>query len=290
LSLPGPRGPLGLDNIDIEWVLDTAGNLWLVQARPLTTPLPNTPAGAPPTSDHPAWQGIPASPGIGVGPAAHLRPGANPEPDQPVGCVLLCGPLGPEAVPALLAAPAAVISTTGGPLSHTPIIARELGIPCVTAVTNATTAIPPGATTRVDGTNGTVTLTGSAPTPPPAPADLSGIAILTTNSDSHTQPTDGRAATLLLYIPDDDPETMLAAPRPPGTPPTGILQPTEGPAFPQTPPGYPQNVIPGLGRLLWPTHIRLPTRIAALDPNRQILHHRTTPTSPRDDPATTSPA
>src|SRR6266545_6331806 len=160
-------------------------------------------------------------PVAGPGPAVHLHPGADPEPDRPAGNVLLCGPLGPEAVPALLASPAAVISTTGGPLSHTAIIARELGIPCVTAVANAMTSIPPGATTRVDGTNGTVTLNGAAHAlPAPAPADLRGVAVLAIDPDGHVRPIDGRGATLLLHGPDDDPETALAAlAAPSGTPP-----------------------------------------------------------------------
>jgi len=268
---------LALANVDIEWVLDVAGYLWLVQARPLTAPMPNPDTTAVPASDQATWQGIPASPGIGVGPAVHLHPGADPEPDRPAGNVLLCGPLGPEAVPALLASPAAVISTTGGPLSHTAIIARELGIPCVTAVTNAMTSIPPGATTRVDGTNGTVTLNSAAHAlPAPAPADLSGVAVLQSTRPATSDPIDGRGATLLLHSPDDNPETALAAlAAPSGTPPTGVLQPVEAPAFPQIP-GYDQIVIPNLGRLLWPTHCAAPTRIVAVDADRQILHERTT--------------
>ncbi|WP_229705352.1 phosphoenolpyruvate--protein phosphotransferase [Williamsia phyllosphaerae] len=45
----------------------------------------------------------------------------------------------------------------GGPTSHTAIIARQLGIPCVVAVADLT-AVPAGTPVMLDGTAGTVTL------------------------------------------------------------------------------------------------------------------------------------
>jgi len=42
--------------------------------------------------------------------------------------------------------------------SHAMIVSRELGIPCVVAVPNATRRIPDGALVQVDGTTGTVTV------------------------------------------------------------------------------------------------------------------------------------
>jgi phosphoenolpyruvate-protein kinase (PTS system EI component) len=41
-------------------------------------------------------------------------------------------------------------------LSHSSIVAREYGIPCVVSVTDATVAIPDGATLIVDGVSGLV--------------------------------------------------------------------------------------------------------------------------------------
>ena len=38
------------------------------------------------------------------------------------------------------------------------IVARELGVPCVTSATNATTLIPDGALIEVNGSSGTVTI------------------------------------------------------------------------------------------------------------------------------------
>ncbi|WP_405148680.1 PEP-utilizing enzyme [Sphaerisporangium sp. NBC_01403] len=90
-------------------------------------------------------RGIPLVPGLGSGPVLHLTT-ANAHtlrPSDATGAVIVCGPLGPEAVLVLSHQPSAIVATTGGPLSHTAILAREFGIPCITAVANALT-IPRG--------------------------------------------------------------------------------------------------------------------------------------------------
>ena len=46
----------------------------------------------------------------------------------------------------------------GAALSHAVIVSRELGIPCVPSVVDATRRIPDGAIVEVDGDNGTVTI------------------------------------------------------------------------------------------------------------------------------------
>jgi phosphoenolpyruvate-protein phosphotransferase (PTS system enzyme I) len=51
----------------------------------------------------------------------------------------------------------ALATTFGGPTSHTAIIARQLGIPCVVAV-DGLDAVAPGTMVLVDGTRGTVTV------------------------------------------------------------------------------------------------------------------------------------
>ncbi len=45
-------------------------------------------------------------------------------------------------------------------MSHAVIVAREFGMPCVVAATDATKRIPHGARARVDATVGTVTRLG----------------------------------------------------------------------------------------------------------------------------------
>ena len=50
----------------------------------------------------------------------------------------------------------------GAPLSHAVIVSRELGIPCVVSVTDATRRIPDGVLVTVDGDTGTVTVAEDA--------------------------------------------------------------------------------------------------------------------------------
>ena len=53
---------------------------------------------------------------------------------------------------------AAVVVNVGAPLSHAIIVSRELGIPCVVSVNEATERIPDGALVEVNGDLGTVTV------------------------------------------------------------------------------------------------------------------------------------
>ena len=53
---------------------------------------------------------------------------------------------------------AAVVTETGGALSHCAIVAREYGIPAVVGAFGATRAITTGQTISVDGTSGLVTI------------------------------------------------------------------------------------------------------------------------------------
>lgn len=80
-----------------------------------------------------------------------------PLPDEP--SVLCAEDLAPADTagldPSLIVA---LATTLGGPTSHTAIIARQLGIPCVVAVAGLDD-VPAGATVLVDGTRGTVTVT-----------------------------------------------------------------------------------------------------------------------------------
>ena len=63
----------------------------------------------------------------------------------------------PSWTPLFLAAGAVVVNI-GAQGSHASIVSRELGIPCVASVTDATMRIPDGATITVDGAAGTVTI------------------------------------------------------------------------------------------------------------------------------------
>jgi rifampicin phosphotransferase len=73
------------------------------------------------------------------------------------GEVLVCPSTAPPWT-SLFAIAAAVVTDTGGVLSHSAICAREYAIPCVVGTQVATQMIPDGATISVDGGKGVVTI------------------------------------------------------------------------------------------------------------------------------------
>lgn len=100
--------------------------------------------------------GTAGSGGTAVGPARIvLDPGecADLEPGE----ILVCPITDPGWTPLFLPA-AAVVVETGALMSHAVIVSRELGLPCVVAVANATTRLTNGQRIEVNSTNGTVTV------------------------------------------------------------------------------------------------------------------------------------
>jgi phosphotransferase system enzyme I (PtsI) len=77
-----------------------------------------------------------------------------PQPDEPI--ILLADDLAPSDTAGLDPAfVTGIVTRLGGPTSHTSIIARQLGIPCIVAVP-ALRDIPEGSPVLVDGTKGTI--------------------------------------------------------------------------------------------------------------------------------------
>lgn len=93
--------------------------------------------------------GQPASRGIGVGAA---RVVTTPEAlfEFKVGEILVCDAIDPN-MTFIVPLAAGIVERRGGMLIHGAIIAREYGIPCVTGVPDATTAIRTGEKIAVDG-------------------------------------------------------------------------------------------------------------------------------------------
>lgn len=56
----------------------------------------------------------------------------------------------------IMAKSSAIITDTGGMMSHPAIVARELGIPCVVATKRATSILKNGQKVKVDGEKGIV--------------------------------------------------------------------------------------------------------------------------------------
>ena len=71
---------------------------------------------------------------------------------------ILIAPVTDPAWTPLFVPAAGVVVDVGAALSHAIIVSRELGIPCVVSVTDATRKIPHGATIEVNGDTGTVTV------------------------------------------------------------------------------------------------------------------------------------
>jgi phosphohistidine swiveling domain-containing protein len=88
-----------------------------------------------------------------VGPARVLRPGeaARLEPGEVLVAPVLDAGLGP-----LLASAAGAVTEIGGLLSHGAVVSRELGVPCVVDVKDATRRIRSGERIVVDGGSGRV--------------------------------------------------------------------------------------------------------------------------------------
>ncbi len=101
-------------------------------------------------------QGFPGCPGSVTGIARIITDPMNPRALAP-GEILVAPLTDPSWTPLFVAA-GGVIVNVGAAQSHAMIVSRELGIPCVPSVTNATQSIPDGAEVTVNGDTGTVTI------------------------------------------------------------------------------------------------------------------------------------
>ncbi|MBO0607672.1 pyruvate, phosphate dikinase [Myceligenerans salitolerans] len=139
---------------DVEWAL-AGGRLWILQARPITVPLPPLRPVRPPV-DGAVLTGVPGASGSVSGVARVLH-----GPDELTrvvrGDIVVCRDTEPAWTPVFGVA-GGVVTETGGVLSHAAIVAREHGIPAVLGVPRATADIRDGARVTLDGTAGTVSL------------------------------------------------------------------------------------------------------------------------------------
>lgn len=101
--------------------------------------------------------GIGASPGVVEGRARVIENPSDAEVED--GEILIARHTDP-AWASLMFLSAGLVSDIGGLMSHTAVVARELGIPCVVNTRNAVHTLRTGDLIRVDGTAGTVELLG----------------------------------------------------------------------------------------------------------------------------------
>jgi pyruvate,water dikinase len=133
---------------DVEWAVDPAGRLILLQTRPLEAAV--TASDAPPPvrqADIPnpvlVSGGKTAAPGASAGPAFVL--GTAGRETMPEGAILVARTAAPEHA-ALLDRAAGLVTDIGGVASHLASVARELGLPALFDAGDATTRIPHGQT------------------------------------------------------------------------------------------------------------------------------------------------
>jgi pyruvate,water dikinase len=130
---------------------------WLQRQR-MATPLPARFSGAPEPETAPGvaaarLEGWAASPGLATGRACVVL---DPLDEIEAGSIVVTVETDPSWVPVLRDA-AAIVLERGGPLSHAAILARELGIPAVLSVPDATALLRDRLVT-VDGSAGVVLL------------------------------------------------------------------------------------------------------------------------------------
>ncbi len=100
--------------------------------------------------------GLPGCPGISRGRARVVLDSSDPTALSP-GDVLVAPLTDPSWTPLFVSASAVVVDV-GAALSHSVIVSRELGLPCVISATGATGRIPDGALVEVNGDTGMITV------------------------------------------------------------------------------------------------------------------------------------
>lgn len=139
---------------DIEWAI-ADNDIWILQARPITAPLPTTATNRSAETGS-MLTGMPGSPGRITATARIVR-SAKDFPAVEPGEIIVC-PYTDPAWTALFAIASGVITETGGALSHAAIIAREYNIPAVLGVSEITKRICTGDHVTLDGNTATITI------------------------------------------------------------------------------------------------------------------------------------
>lgn len=122
----------------------------------MTAIVPDPTTRSPVATSKATINGVPASPGVASGPVRLIRGPGDFSKVKP-GDVLVCRHMDPAWTP-LFTIASAVVTESGGALSHAAIIAREFGIPAVLSVPRATEFLAPSSVITVNGDNGRIFL------------------------------------------------------------------------------------------------------------------------------------
>lgn len=144
---------------DIEWSLDQDGRIWILQSRParLARAMPESGPGASEAGRVLFSRGVAAAPGKAAGRVFLARSRADLEAvaGAPRPLVLVLHQSLVDAA-SLVPEAAAILVDMGNPLDHLACLARELGIPMLSGLGTATTALEPGEWVLADADRGEV--------------------------------------------------------------------------------------------------------------------------------------
>lgn len=143
---------------DIEWALDPEGHLLVLQARPLHLEK----YGEDRAATYPIIEGYDllleggsvAYPGVGAGPAFHVRSDDDLL-DFPDGAVLIAKHSSPQFVVVMKKAQA-IVTEAGSVTGHMASLAREFGVPTLLSLKDAGTVIAPNSEITVDAYSGRI--------------------------------------------------------------------------------------------------------------------------------------
>jgi pyruvate,water dikinase len=139
---------------DIEWAIDSLGNSYILQARPLKIIEKETPRSIPtrvPGHEILIDKGIIACKGIGYGKVHMIRSDADLA-DFPDGAVLVAKHTSPKYVSVMNRA-SAIVTDFGGATGHMASLAREFQVPAILDTESATTKLKDGQEITVDAYN-----------------------------------------------------------------------------------------------------------------------------------------
>jgi pyruvate,water dikinase len=140
---------------DTEWAFDDAGEVWMLQSRPVTTAGGEAMgAAAAGERGEELLHGLGAAPGEASG-SVRVISALDQATDLQKGEVLVTHMTAPDWVP-LMRRAAAIVTDSGGMTCHAAIVSRELGIPCVVGTGEATKVLQDGQVVTVDAGAGVV--------------------------------------------------------------------------------------------------------------------------------------
>jgi pyruvate, water dikinase len=137
---------------EIEWARESAGELFILQSRPMAVAPADAVATEAPLSDEPPILagGLTACPGVGAGPVAIVHGDEELE-ALPDGAVLVARNASPT-FSLVLSRCAAIVTDIGSPTGHMASLAREYGVPAIVGSGRATSLLRPGEPITVDAT------------------------------------------------------------------------------------------------------------------------------------------